>query len=252
MEPAPAEGLDRPGRVRARPGRVRLRARGGGHHRRRRPSGGGRSSVPALEARHQRGVQVATAATGTGRAGRPPHGPRAAARGGVGPAQPRRVRPRQRVWLLVRTAPGVRLGRGPRPGRPPRLRQRARGHPRLRQLRRREPRLRQSCAATSPAYASPAYASPAYASPAYASPAYASPAYASPAQTTGIRASSARPAVEPFVSRCAERLKTAEATNGIDVVVLDTGLAKKTFHSAALDCPPREAPRAREGFRRGP
>ena len=86
-----------------------------------------------------------------------------------------------------------------------------------------------SPAYASPAYASPAYASPAYASPAYASPAYASPAYASPAYASGHRHSSARPAVEPYVTIAAERLAQAAASSqGATVVVLDTGLASTT------------------------
>lgn len=92
-----------------------------------------------------------------------------------------------------------------------------------------------SPAYASPAYASPAYASPAYASPAYASPAYASPAYASPEQATGIRRSSARPAVEPWVTIAAQRLAAAPiSTTPASVVVLDTGLATAAFQSAAV------------------
>lgn len=92
-----------------------------------------------------------------------------------------------------------------------------------------------SPAYASPAYASPAYASPAYASPAYASPAYASPAYASPEQATGIRRSSARPAVEPWVTIAAQRLAAPPiSATPASVVVLDTGLATAAFQSAAV------------------
>jgi len=87
----------------------------------------------------------------------------------------------------------------------------------------------------SPMYASPMYASPMYASPMYASPMYASPMYASPAQQTGRRPSSARPAVEPWIGLATDRLAVAAATtSSVSVVVLDTGLATPTFHSAAL------------------
>lgn len=92
-----------------------------------------------------------------------------------------------------------------------------------------------SPAYASPAYASPAYASPAYASPAYASPAYASPAYASPEQATGIRRSSARPAVEPWITIAAQRLGASPiSTTPASVVVLDTGLATAAFQSASV------------------
>ena len=87
----------------------------------------------------------------------------------------------------------------------------------------------------SPVYASPVYASPVYASPVYASPVYASPVYASAEQTTGRRPSSARPAVEPWVSIATERLAVAaDASSTVPVVVLDTGLAMSGFHSAAV------------------
>jgi len=101
----------------------------------------------------------------------------------------------------------------------------------------------------SPVYASPVYASPVYASPVYASPVYASPVYASEQQATGNRPSSARPAMEPWVTLAAQRLGAAAVgTATAEVVVLDTGLAGPTFHSAAVtaslsmwDCPPPDA-----------
>ena len=87
----------------------------------------------------------------------------------------------------------------------------------------------------SPVYASPVYASPVYASPVYASPVYASPVYASEQQATGNRPSSARPAVEPWVTLAATRLAAATgASTGVVAVVLDTGLAGTAFRSAAL------------------
>jgi hypothetical protein len=87
----------------------------------------------------------------------------------------------------------------------------------------------------SPVYASPVYASPVYASPVYASPVYASPVYASNEQATGRRPSSARPAVEPWVTIATERVAVAAAAStAVSVVVLDTGLATSSFHSAAL------------------
>jgi hypothetical protein len=87
----------------------------------------------------------------------------------------------------------------------------------------------------SPVYASPVYASPVYASPVYASPAYASPVYASAEQTTGRRPSSARPAVEPWVTIATERVAVAAAAStSVPVVVLDTGLAMAAFHSSAV------------------
>ena len=92
-----------------------------------------------------------------------------------------------------------------------------------------------------PVYASPVYASPVYASPVYASarctpsPVYASPVYASAEQATGRRPSSARPAVEPWVTIAAARLAVAaSASSTVPVVVLDTGLAMSGFHSAAV------------------
>ena len=87
----------------------------------------------------------------------------------------------------------------------------------------------------SPVYASPVYASPVYASPVYASPVYASPVYASEQQATGNRPSSARPAVEPWISLAEARLAAAPASpTGVLAVVLDTGLAMASFQSAAL------------------
>jgi len=87
----------------------------------------------------------------------------------------------------------------------------------------------------SPVYASPVYASPVYASPVYASPDNASPVYASQEQATGRRPSSARPAVEPWVTIATERVAVAAAAStAVPVVVLDTGLATAGFHSAAL------------------
>jgi Subtilase family len=87
----------------------------------------------------------------------------------------------------------------------------------------------------SPVYASPVYASPVYASPVYASPVYASPVYASEQQATGNRPSSARPAVEPWVTLVTQRLAAASpGASSVSAVVLDTGLATSTFRSAAL------------------
>ena len=59
--------------------------------------------------------------------------------------------------------------------------------------------------------------------------------YASAEQATGRRPSSARPAVEPWVTIAAERLAVAaSASTAVPVVVLDTGLAMSGFHSAAV------------------
>ncbi|MGH9164523.1 MAG: S8 family peptidase [Acidimicrobiales bacterium] len=88
----------------------------------------------------------------------------------------------------------------------------------------------------SPVYASPVYASPVYASPVYASPVYASPVYASPSdptRATGVRKSSARPAVTPPPANVVAGLATAAAPGNARVVILDTGLAG-TFPPLAL------------------